>query len=212
MKGIFSVSLGKSCTYGLNMVKFNNLLFTLLALAIFVGCNNDNAHNGTDIEKEEMHTDDPGSWEDSLSGSVCIVGCSFEAELVFADQTRQIGPQGTRADSDWISSDSLDYIFEFDYDAEKSFLQTIDLQQVIISGKMGDVVFDSDITVVYSNNGNEQSFLAHATGAIMDNIVCNAKEYRETGNRWTGEILVTWQDGEFLNSFHVKKLVKYLSP
>jgi hypothetical protein len=181
--------------------KYKLLLFILL---LFFSCaKSDNAI---------LHEDEPGPWENTLSGSVYLAGCSFEAEACISDICFTIGPEETRVDSNWISSELLDYYFDFDYCPDKGFNQSLHLKDVPVSGIIGKVAFDSDISIIISNGENENIFSGKISGNLQDNMRHNMSYYRETGNKWSGDLLITWNDGVHDNYLHVNRLVTYINP
>ncbi len=176
----------------------------LMFIGALVSCSNQ--------EYADIHTDEPGPWENSLSGSVYLVGCSFEAEACISDNYFTIGPEGTRIDSNWISENTLDYCFDYDYGIGKGFKKSFNLKSVPVSGIVGNVTIDSIIMIIISEEQKENTYYGNITGFVQDNMRNNVAYYRETGNKWSGDLLITWNDGVHDNYLHVNRLVTYINP
>ena len=91
---------------------------------------------------------------------------------------------------------------------------TIEITPVVLNGSLETChgTFDCDVTLSITKNGVKNEFAAKAIGDIQNN---NHNGYyailRDLGI-FSGEVFVTWNDGDSSNRFHILKFLRHVKP
>lgn len=182
------------------MRTYKFLLLSIL-LSICGGCSND--------KEENPQT----TCAITLQETSYIHGCSFEADLNRNGCLIEIGSSGTRIRSDYVSQTKMTYYFDYDF-FDQQYHKTIAILSVEVSVNENIHSFiNCDATVRLKDNDFQEEFNAKVNGDFQNNNV-RAAWLKEFGP-FSGEILVTWTEGDDNNSFHIKKILDYwmvLSP
>lgn len=155
---------------------------------------------------------DPNSPPETFSQLFSLDVSSFEAELVLNGGSFKTGPEGTRTFSDYLSPTSLTYFFYCNDENGESL--TIEITPVVLTGDLNTNrgSFDCDVTLSITKDGVKKDFAAKATGNIQNNYHNDYVAILKEVGPFSGEVLVTWKDGEFLNRFHITKIHRYVRP
>ena len=172
----------------------NSILILLVVLMHAAGC-----------ENNELIPEEDGTVPEKTLAQSVEFCCAFEADVEIGGQSFKTDPRETTLITDSVAPvPNPTYLYcKFIFSDESGNPITIEATPVDLSGEKEHVFFDCDVTMTLSINDTKQVFQAREAGFINVNSGMSAAKVREMGGYYTGEILLTWNDGETTNSFHL---------
>ena len=174
------------------MTALYNKLILLFVAFVVLSCNNKGIQDST-------------CPPEPLAMSVSFTA-QFIADVDIDGHSFQTGPYGTKMTSDYLPPVQFpnSLLFSFYLNDDNGTQLSIELTPIELAGKEQHAFFDSEVTMKLSRNSLSKEYPATVTGNVNVNTDLSFAKQRELGI-YTGDILLTWNDGESSNTFHITK-------